>query len=72
MLFWRGLFAGLFLGAMVAVQERGRFRAGISQHRRDRLAGGTVPQCWSLMAAICLWGFVASAAMIYASALATG
>jgi hypothetical protein len=25
MLFWRGLFAGLFLGAMVAVQERGRF-----------------------------------------------
>jgi hypothetical protein len=31
-----------------------------------------VPTVLALMAAICLWGFVASAAMIYSSALATG
>jgi hypothetical protein len=31
-----------------------------------------VPMVLALMAAICLWGFVASAAMIYSSALATG
>jgi hypothetical protein len=31
-----------------------------------------VPTVLALMAAICLWGFVASAAMIYSSALAHG
>ena len=31
-----------------------------------------VPTVLALVAAICLWGFVASAAMIYSSALATG
>jgi hypothetical protein len=30
------------------------------------------PTALALMAAICLWGFVASAAMIYSSALAAG
>ena len=30
------------------------------------------PAVLALMAAICLWGFVASAAMIYSSALARG
>jgi hypothetical protein len=30
------------------------------------------PTVLALMAAICLWGFVASAAMIYSSALADG
>ena len=30
------------------------------------------PTVLALMAAICLWGFVASAAMIYSSALAHG
>jgi hypothetical protein len=31
-----------------------------------------VPTVLALMAAICLWGFVASAALIYSSALADG
>jgi hypothetical protein len=31
-----------------------------------------VPAVLALMAAICLWGFVASAAMIYSSVLAHG
>ena len=31
-----------------------------------------VPTVLALVAAICLWGFVASAAMIYSSALADG
>jgi hypothetical protein len=31
-----------------------------------------VPTVLALMAAICLWGFVASAAMIYSSTLAHG
>jgi hypothetical protein len=35
-------------------------------------ASNDVPAVLALMAAICLWGFVASAAMIYSSALATG
>ena len=35
-------------------------------------ANDAVPTVLALMAAICLWGFVASAAMIYSSALATG
>ena len=35
-------------------------------------ANDAIPTVLALMAAICLWGFVASAAMIYSSALATG
>jgi hypothetical protein len=35
-------------------------------------ANDAVPTVLALMAAICLWGFVASAAMIYSSALAQG
>ena len=35
-------------------------------------ANDAVPTVLELMAAICLWGFVASAAMIYSSALADG
>ena len=31
-----------------------------------------IPTVLALMAAICLWGFVASATIIYSSALATG
>jgi hypothetical protein len=35
-------------------------------------ANDAVPTVLALMAAICLWGFVASAAMIYSSALGHG
>jgi len=35
-------------------------------------ANDAAPTMLALMAAICLWGFVASAAMIYSSALGTG
>jgi hypothetical protein len=35
-------------------------------------ANDAVPTVLALMAAICLWGFVASAAMIYSSALSDG
>ena len=35
-------------------------------------ASNDIPTVLALMAAICLWGFVASAAMIYSSALADG
>jgi hypothetical protein len=35
-------------------------------------ANDAVPTVLALMASIFLWGFVASAAMIYSSALATG
>ena len=35
-------------------------------------ANDAAPTVLALMAAICLWGFVASAAMIYSSALAHG
>jgi hypothetical protein len=35
-------------------------------------ANDALPTVLTLMAAICLWGFVASAAMIYSSTLADG
>jgi hypothetical protein len=35
-------------------------------------ADDAVPTVLALMAAICLWGFIASAAMIYSSTLAHG
>jgi hypothetical protein len=35
-------------------------------------ANGAVPTVLALMAAICLWGFIASAAMIYSSTLVHG
>lgn len=37
MLFWRGLFAGLFLAGMVAVRERGRIAAAVQAIGRDGL-----------------------------------
>ncbi len=49
LLFWRGLFAGAFLAAMVAVQERGRF---VQAFRAVGLTGLLVAAC-SAVATVC-------------------
>jgi len=49
LLFWRGLLAGLFLGAMAAVQERGRF----VQAFRDIGVTGLLVALFSAVATVC-------------------
>ncbi len=49
LLFWRGLFAGIFLGAMVAVQERRRF----VQAFRDIGVTGLLVALFSAVATVC-------------------